>query len=113
VSATNKYLYATTRGSRSETSKGYLSAFTLNEDGSVARQNYITPTTTGRGGSNQVVPTLFDDRYFAILDSKTGFVEMWKQKEDGTGAAVVARIDLVDKTGAKEGSCCSNAVWYS
>jgi carboxy-cis,cis-muconate cyclase len=113
VSANSKFLYATTRGSRNGSSKGYLAAFALKDDGSIASQNYITPTTTSGGGSNQVVPSTFDDNYFAILDSATGFVEMWKQNENGTGAAVVAHLDLAEKTISKGDLCCSNAVWYS
>jgi hypothetical protein len=113
LSANSKFLYATARGSRDGFTKGVLAAFTLKDDGSIASLNYITPTTTGGGGSNQVVPATFDDRYFAILDSATGFIEMWKQKEDGSGASVIAHLDLGEKTTLSGSRCCSSAVWYS
>ena len=106
-------LYATTRGARNATSKGFLSAFTLKQDGSIASQDFIIPTTTGGGGSNQVVPSIFDDNYFAILDSATGFIEMWKRKKDGTGAAAIAHLDLRDTIGSNRDGCCSSAIWYS
>jgi hypothetical protein len=120
LSASNSMLYATTRGSRNRTATGsfkggYLSAFTLKDDGSIASQDFIIPTTTGGGGSNQVVPTIFDDNYFAILDSATGFVEMWKRNihKDGVSAAAVAHLNLADQTESGRNGCCSNAVWYS
>ncbi|KAF2670401.1 3-carboxy-cis,cis-mucoante lactonizing enzyme [Microthyrium microscopicum] len=112
LSASGNMLYATTRGSRTPGAKGSVSAFTLKADGSIASQDFIIPTTTGGGGANQVAPTIFDDNYFAIIDSGTGFIEMWKRNKDGAGAAVIAHLDLADSTRPGNG-CCSNAVWYS
>jgi carboxy-cis,cis-muconate cyclase len=112
LSATNSVLYATTRGSFfSPGSPGYVSAFTLLEDGSISSQDFILPTTTGGGGANQVLPAPFDDNYFAIIDSSVGFVEMWKRNGSGSGAAVVAHLSLTDGAQSSMGGCCSNAVW--
>ena len=112
LSATNSMLYATARGSYSSSgSPGYVSAFTLLEDGSISSQDFILPTTTGGGGANQVLPAPFDDNYFVIIDSSVGFVEMWKRNESGTGAAVVAHLHLKDSAQSVLAGCCSNAVW--
>jgi hypothetical protein len=112
LSATSSILYATTRGSYSKSgSPGYVSAFTLLEDGSISGQDFILPTTTGGGGANQVLPAPFDDNYFAIIDSAVGFLEMWKRNGSGTGAAVVAHLHLRDSAQSAMGGCCSNAVW--
>jgi len=118
ISATSKRLYATTRGpmppkdnkKRVDGGYGYVSAFNLNADGSIGDQTFIVKTTSGGGGSNQVLPATFDDDYFAILDSATGFVEMWKTAEDGKSAAPIAHLSIRDQTEGV-GGCCSNAVW--
>lgn len=109
ISTNTTHLYASTRGSGSD-ANGYVSGFTLNQDGTIASQDWIVATTTGGGGSNQVVPSLFDDSYFAVVDASVGFVEVWKRFDNNTGAAVVAHLDLVDGT---EGVQCSTAIWYS
>lgn len=116
VSATGTLLYATTRKNYSDetSTQGFVSAFTLDgTTGELLSQDFIVPTTTGggstSGASNMVVPSLYDDDYFAILDhGEVGFVEMWKRSEDGTSAEVVAHLDLDDG-----GGCCSNGVWLS
>ncbi|KAK7722019.1 hypothetical protein SLS63_009300 [Diaporthe eres] len=104
VSATGTVLYATTRKNYTDdtSTQGFVSGFTLDgSTGELLSQDFIVPTTTGggstSGASNMVVPTLYDDDYFAILDhGEVGFVEMWKRSEDGTSAEVVAHLDLDD-----------------
>lgn len=114
LSATGALLYATTRVNYSDSASadGYVSGFTLDTDGNILSQDFITATTTGggstSGASNMVVPTLYDDSIFAILDHGVGFIEMWQRSADGTGASVIARLELND-----DGGCCSNGVWLS
>jgi carboxy-cis,cis-muconate cyclase len=105
IDATASSLYATTRGSG--TAPGYLSGFTLNEDGSIASQDFIIHTSTGGGGANQVAPSPFDDNIFVMVDNEIGFIEIWKRYDNKTGAEALVRATLQD------GGCCSNAVWYS
>lgn len=114
LSATGALLYATTRVNYSDTASvdGYVSAFTLDADGDIVSQDFIETTTTGggssSGASNMVVPTLHDDDLFAILDHGVGFIEIWQRDADGTGASVLAHLDIND-----DGGCCSNGVWLS
>ncbi|KAG7443377.1 putative carboxy-cis,cis-muconate cyclase [Guyanagaster necrorhizus] len=105
VSANATYLWATTR-SRETNETGYLSVFSLNGNGSIANQLFITPTTTSGGTSNAVSPASFADEFAAITDTSVGFVEIWQLLDDASNATAVAHIDLVD------GGCCANAVWY-
>lgn len=77
----------------------------LNDDGSVNKQNFLTPTTSSGGSANAVTPSDFGDQFVAITDSSAGFVEIWEMGDDGASADVVAHLDLND------GGCCANAVW--
>lgn len=114
LSATGALLYATTRQNYSDSSSqnGYVSAFTLDSVGGIVSQDFVLATTTGggstSGASNMVVPTLYDDDFFAILDHGVGFIEMWQRSADGKNASVVAHLDIDDG-----GGCCSNGVWLS
>lgn len=106
LSFTNNYLWATNRG-RSTNGTGYISAFTLDEDGAILEQNFLVPTTSSGGSANSVAPSPFSDRFAALTDSSVGFVEIWELADDASSAKVVAHLDLND------GGCCANAVWYS
>lgn len=64
-------------------------------------------TTSSGGAANAVSPSEFSDKYVALTDSATGFVEIWSLADNGSSAGVVAHLDLDD------GGCCANAVWYS
>ena len=88
-----------------------MSSFTLASDGTIENQDFIVPTTSSGGGANQAVPAPFNANLLAILDSSTGFIEVWKRSEDGKGATVIAHLDVPG--GAEGAKCCSNAVWYS
>ncbi|KAK0457320.1 Lactonase, 7-bladed beta-propeller-domain-containing protein [Desarmillaria tabescens] len=105
VSANETYLWATTR-SRETNDTGYLSVFSLNENGTISEQLFITPTTTSGGSANAISPATFADEFAAITDTSVGFVEIWQLLDDASNATVVAHIDLID------GGCCANAVWY-
>lgn len=109
LSSSGKYLWATNRG---RSANGFISAFTLADDGAIASQNFLIETTTSGGAANAVSPSPFSDRFVALTDSLTGFVEIWEMNEDASSAAVIAHLDIIDAVVAGKG-CCANAVWYS
>ncbi|KAF3025041.1 hypothetical protein E8E14_014376 [Neopestalotiopsis sp. 37M] len=106
LSFSNGYLWATNRG-RSANATGYISVFSLDDDGAILSQNFLVPTSSSGGAANSVAPSPFSDRFAALTDSSVGFLEIWELSENGTSAQVVAHLDLND------GGCCANAVWYS
>lgn len=106
LSYSNQYLWATDRGRETNTT-GYISVFTLDDDGAIQGQNFLISTTSSGGTANSVAPSPFTDRFAALTDSATGFVEIWELSDDASSAQVVAHLDLND------GGCCANAVWYS
>lgn len=79
----------------------------LNDDGSVEKQNFLSPTTTSGGSANAITANSFSDIYVALTDSSTGFVEIWEMGDGGASASAVAHLDLND------GGCCGNAVWLN
>lgn len=105
ISYSTDYLWATSRA-RATTSPGYISAFTLAEDGTIEKQLFLNETTSSGGAANSVAPSDFTDQWVALTDSATGFVEIW-ELEDGNATKMVAHLDIAD------GGCCANAVWYS
>lgn len=107
LSASNKYLWASNRGRHTNTT-GYVSVFSLDEWGAIAKQDFIVPTSTSGGFSNILSPSPYSDEFAVLTDNSTGFVEVWKLGENGSSAAVVAHLDIDDG-----GGCCSNALWYS
>ena len=106
LSANKSLLWATSR-SRPSSTPGYISAFSLDDSGAIIEQLFLTNTSSSGGEANSVAPAPFNEKYAALTDSSTGFVEIWELGEGDGSAAVVARVDLVD------GGCCANAVWYS
>ncbi|KAF7534760.1 hypothetical protein G7054_g5952 [Neopestalotiopsis clavispora] len=91
-----KYLLAATR-SRTTGISGYVSAFALDsETGAITEQLFLTPTTNSGGSANAVAPAPFGEDYFAITDSGSNFVEIWKidASDDATTAAPVAHLGL-------------------
>jgi carboxy-cis,cis-muconate cyclase len=103
-SSSPKYLLAATR-SRTTGVPGYVSAFALDSTtGAITSQLFLVPTTNSGGSANAVSPAPFgNEQYFAITDSGSNFVEMWKI--DGTSASAVAHLGL--------DSGPANVVWYS
>ncbi|KAL0944674.1 uncharacterized protein CTRU02_202561 [Colletotrichum truncatum] len=108
ASATSpKYLIAATR-SRTKGIPGYVSAFSLDSTtGAIGEQLFLTPTTNSGGSANAVSPAKFSEDYFAITDSGSNFLEVWKidAGESATTASAVAHLDLA--------SGPANVVWYS
>ncbi|KAE9567973.1 Carboxy-cis,cis-muconate cyclase [Colletotrichum fructicola] len=102
----SKFLWATSRA-RDANNTGYISIMSLNDDGSVEKQNFLSPTTTSGGSANAITANSFSDMYVALTDSSTGFVEIWEMGDGGASASAVAHLDLND------GGCCGNAVWLN
>lgn len=105
ISYSTNYLWATSR-SHTTDAVGYISAFTLSDEGVIGKQLFLNETTTSGGTSNSVAPSEFSDQWVALTDSAEGFVEIW-ELVDGNATKIVAHLDLAD------GGCCANAVWYS
>ncbi|KAF6787631.1 hypothetical protein CSOJ01_15176 [Colletotrichum sojae] len=102
-----KYLIAATR-SRTTGIPGYVSAFSLDAaSGAIVEQLFLVPTTNSGGSANAVSPAKFSEDYFAITDSGSNFLEVWKIDAAGTSttASAVAHLDLA--------SGPANVVWYS
>lgn len=105
TSTSPKYLLAATR-SRTVGIPGYVSAFALDaETGAITSQLFLEETTNSGGSANAVSPAKWDESIFAITDSGSNFMEVWKIAEDGASAAAVAHVDL------EQGP--ANAVWFS
>lgn len=88
---TPAYMYAATR-SRTTTIPGYVSAFSIDDTGAIVEQLFLTETTGSGGSSNSVTSAPFGEEYFAITDSGSNFVEVWKV--NGSFGEPVAHLDL-------------------
>ena len=100
-----KYLVTATR-SRTTSAKGYVSVFALDATtGAITSQLFLLSTTASGGSANAVAPAPFSEEYFAITDSGSNFVEVWKIAENGTSAAAVAHLGL--------SSSPANVVWLN
>ncbi|RDW92049.1 putative carboxy-cis,cis-muconate cyclase [Coleophoma crateriformis] len=89
---TPKYMYAATR-SRTTTIPGYVSAFSLDSNtGAIIDQLFLTETTGSGGSANSVTAALFSEEYFAITDSGSNFIEMWKITVNGTSSATASAV---------------------
>ncbi|KAK4984999.1 hypothetical protein LTR66_008309 [Elasticomyces elasticus] len=103
LSHSKKYLFATARSNHNDVT-GYISAFALNESGSIARHICMNPTPTSGGHSNAVSPCDFSDEWLALTDDQEGFVEIYRWKDEFL--ARVAHLDI------KEPGFGMNAIWY-
>lgn len=94
LSATGTLLYATTRANKSDANAldGYVSCFTLDTEGAIVSQDFIEPTTTGGGSSNMVVPAIWDDNLFGVLDAINGTFVMYERAADGASASAFTSI---------------------
>lgn len=80
-------MYAATR-SRTTSIPGYVSAFSLDtETGAILEQLFLTETTGSGGSANSVTSAPFGEKYFAITDSGSNFVEVWMITMNGTDSA--------------------------
>ncbi|CAG8948758.1 hypothetical protein HYFRA_00001879 [Hymenoscyphus fraxineus] len=106
LSSSNKYLWASFRG-RQEDQAGSFAAFSLNPDGSIIEQLFLTPTLSSGGLSNIVSPNPITDKYVAITDESFGFVDIFALADDASKASPVARLSIPD------GGCCADVLWAS
>lgn len=83
---------------------GYISAFSLAENGSIERQLFMNPTSSSGGHSNAIVPCPWTDEYIAITDDTVGFIEMYRWQDGFLGR--VARCEVT------EPGFGMNAIWY-
>jgi carboxy-cis,cis-muconate cyclase len=124
LSASNKFLYATSRNMNG-TNPGHISAFSLSKSGAIQKQLFLSPTTTSGGAANAPAPAPWSDRFVALTDTQIGGLEVWEVADkDGKGESrmnlpkAVAKLTLDDKAWALANSgrtgktgCYANAVW--
>ncbi|CAK7200286.1 hypothetical protein SEUCBS139899_002977 [Sporothrix eucalyptigena] len=86
------YLTASTR-SHSDDEEGYVTSFSLDaETGVIVEQLHLTESTGSGGNANSVSVATFNGEYFAITDSDSEFMEIWRI--NSTSAGPVAHLDL-------------------
>jgi carboxy-cis,cis-muconate cyclase len=107
VSVKGTTLWATSR-SRVAGKPGFISGFSLQEDGIILGQLFQVPTPTGGGTSNIVVSNPFSDNLMALTEAEKGSVSLWKYVN--RTARVVASVNIGD-SGAPVNGCCSDVVW--
>jgi carboxy-cis,cis-muconate cyclase len=103
VSHSGKYLFATSR-SNSPAHTGYISAFSLDEEGQICDQLCLNPTPTSGGHSNAISPCDWSDEWLALTDDEKGWIEVYQW--DGKLLSRVAHCDV------KEPGFGMNAIWY-
>ncbi|KAK7722716.1 hypothetical protein SLS57_004921 [Botryosphaeria dothidea] len=96
-------LFATTR-SNTIGVPGYISAFSLDENGRIERHLFMNPTSSSGGHSNAIAPCPWTDEYIAITDDTVGFIEMYRWQDGFLGR--VARCEVT------EPGFGMNAIWY-
>jgi carboxy-cis,cis-muconate cyclase len=110
LSHSNRLLWASARANRNTDYVGYISCFSLYENGKIKELLFMVPRTTTGGIANQVSPAPFSDEWMALSDFPRGYVEMWRVvkggKGNGTTAVLVAKVEIGD------GGCCANTIWY-
>ena len=110
-----RYMYASTRGLELPT-KGYVAAYSLNEDGTLSSETaiHIWETPTSGGLANAIEPAPWrkgkqdDVEYLAMTDSEEGLV--FVLSFDGEEIKEVARLNL-GKTDEGEVVGAATAVW--
>jgi carboxy-cis,cis-muconate cyclase len=72
ISASNKYLWASTRAQVNTNRTGYISCFELDRNGHIRKQLFMVPTTTIGDIANQVSPDPFSDTAMGGWSTKIG-----------------------------------------
>lgn len=101
-----RYLICSTRSLG--TTPGYVTAFALDPvSGNITSQLFVLPTTGTGGQANAISPASFNEEHFAITDTSSNFIEVWKieSNKTSTSAFAIAHVDL--------DSGPANAVWYT
>ncbi|KAE9961401.1 hypothetical protein BLS_002188 [Venturia inaequalis] len=89
--------------------QGYLSGFSLREDGLPLPFSFQIKTRNSGGKSLNVAASPFNENMVAVTESERGSVSIYKF--NGTTAQMMASVDIVDNLGKANGGCCSDAVW--
>jgi carboxy-cis,cis-muconate cyclase len=88
---------------------GYLSGFSLREDGLPSDFLFQIKTRNSGGRSLNMAASPFNENLVAVTESEWGSVGVYRY--NGTSAQMVASVDIVDSPGRANGGCCSDAVW--
>ncbi|KAE8444559.1 hypothetical protein EG329_014483 [Mollisiaceae sp. DMI_Dod_QoI] len=119
LSASSKLLWATARAQSGTNDTGFISQFSLSNEGIITSQVFMIPTTTINGIANAVSPASWSDEWMALADAPKGYVQVWQlvkgnstqtgmeaSSEGWTSVKMVAQVDIND------GGCCANVIWY-
>jgi carboxy-cis,cis-muconate cyclase len=87
---------------------GYLSGFSLREDGLPSDFLFQVKTPNSGGRSLNVAACPFAENVVALTESEKGSVSVWKY--NGTSAQMLASVDIVDSKQPNKG-CCSDVAW--
>lgn len=109
LSHSYRLLWASARANRDTDHVGYISCFSLHDDGKIKELLFMEPTSTTGGIANQISPAPFSDEWMALSDFPRGYVEIWQVRNPDKGgitARPVARVEI------RDGGCCANSIWY-
>jgi len=87
---------------------GYLTGFSLREDGLPSDMLFQVKTPSSGGKSLNVAACPFSENMVALAESEKGSVSVWKY--NGTTAMQMASVDIVDAN-SPNGGCCSDVAW--
>ncbi|KAL1741528.1 3-carboxy-cis cis-mucoante lactonizing enzyme [Schizophyllum fasciatum] len=109
LSSSGKVLYTATR-SRGASQPGFISGYSLTEDGDVEKDLFVVPTPEAGGTSNILTTSPWEDaskNMLILTDQDTGFVALYNLTSHGS-ARILELLDRVNITGS---SCCSGSIW--
>ena len=92
LSSSGDVLYTSTR-SRDATQPGFISGWSLTEDGDIDRGLFVVPTPEAGGTSNILTTSPWDDaskNMLILTDQDTGFVALYNLTEDNS-------LELLDR----------------
>ncbi|KAL1671474.1 3-carboxy-cis cis-mucoante lactonizing enzyme [Schizophyllum commune] len=106
LSSSGDVLYTSTR-SRDATQPGFISGWSLTEDGDIDRDLFVVPTPEAGGTSNILTTSPWDDaskNMLILTDQDTGFVALYNLTEDSS-------LELLDRVNITGTACCAGSVW--
>ncbi|KAL1761311.1 3-carboxy-cis cis-mucoante lactonizing enzyme [Schizophyllum commune] len=106
LSSSGNVLYTSTR-SRDATQPGFISGWSLTEDGDIDRDLFVVPTPEAGGTSNILTTSPWDDaskNMLILTDQDTGFVALYNLTEDSS-------LELLDRVNITGTACCAGSVW--
>jgi carboxy-cis,cis-muconate cyclase len=107
ISAKGSMIWVTSH-SRIIGQPGYLSGFSLREDGLPSDFLFRVKTPSSGGKSLNLAACPFNENLVAMTESEKGSVSVWKY--NGTTAQQLASVDIVDANEPNKG-CCSDVAW--